>query len=96
MMDELGDPNSYIGVYLMMDDSHKDTIRSVSTLSDALSQTGGFMTVCFLIVLIIVQRFQRTIYFSSLIKSFYRYQPDLISDDENEIPQKGRLLSDSN
>jgi hypothetical protein len=34
------------------------------------------MTVIFLVTLIVVQRLQTTIYFTSLIKSFYRFQPE--------------------
>lgn len=31
MVDELGDPNSYIGVYIQMDDGLKNTSRKVAT-----------------------------------------------------------------
>lgn len=43
------------------------------TFADAVGQAGGFMTITFLITLIVVQYLQKTIYFTSLIKSFYNY-----------------------
>jgi hypothetical protein len=36
-MDEQGDPNSYIGVYLQMDDTQKQTVRRVVTFADAFA-----------------------------------------------------------
>ncbi len=58
----------------MMDDTYRKTIRRVFTYQMALSDTGGFMTVIFLLAAIIVQHLQTTIYNSTLIKSFYKYQ----------------------
>jgi uncharacterized membrane protein YhiD involved in acid resistance len=46
------------------------------TLGMAFSNAGGFMTVVFMITAIIVQRMQSTIYFTQLIKSFYKYQEE--------------------
>jgi hypothetical protein len=46
------------------------------TIPDAFSETGGFMTVIFLFSRIIIGRLQSTIYFSTLVKSFYKYYPD--------------------
>jgi len=56
LQDELGGNNAYISVYLQMDDEHKELIRQVSTLSDAFSKIGGFMTVIFMITRIVVSR----------------------------------------
>lgn len=70
--------NSYISFQLFMDDTHKSVTRKVFTMVDAFSQVGGFMTIIFLVTLIFVQRIQSTIYFSTLIKSFYKYQPELL------------------
>jgi len=56
LQDELGGSNAYISVYLQMDDEHKELIRQVSTLSDAFSKIGGFMTVIFMITRIVVSR----------------------------------------
>ena len=80
MSDDLGNKNSYISMYVMLDDSYKSVTRQIFTFANAASLTGGFMTVIFLVTLILVQRVQQTIYFSSLIKSFYKYQPELLSD----------------
>ncbi len=55
-----------------MDDSYKITTRKVVTLAEAFANTGGFMTVTFLVTLILVQRLQSTIYFTTLIKSIYK------------------------
>ena len=65
-----------------MDDAHKSTTRKVVTFADAFSVTGGFMTVMFLVAMLVVQRLQSTIYFSSLIRSFYKYQPELLEDED--------------
>ena len=59
------------------------------TIPDAFSETGGFMTVIFMLSKIIIGRLQSTIYFSTLIKSFYRYNPedqdeDKKADDDSE------------
>ena len=69
-----GTTNAYISTYIMMDDSHKSTIRNVSTFAMVFSDTGGFMTITFLVAVIIVERLQSVIYYTTLIKSFYKYQ----------------------
>jgi hypothetical protein len=68
--------NSFLYISILYDDSFKKTKRQVMTIPDAFSNTGGFMTVIYMISKIILGRLQSTIYFSSLIKSFYRYEPD--------------------
>lgn len=62
-----------------MDDTQKETVRQIATVSMAFSNTGGFMTIVFIFTAIIVQRLQSTIYYTQLIKSFYKYQmePDV-------------------
>jgi len=57
-----------------MDDSLKITERDIVTLGMVFSNAGGFMTIVFMITAIIVQRMQSTIYYTQLIKSFYKYQ----------------------
>ena len=57
-----------------MDDSVKTISRQVSTLEMVISKTGGVMSVVFILTLVIVQRLQRTIYFTSLVSSIYQYQ----------------------
>ena len=49
-----GTTNAYISTYIMMDESHKSTIRNVSTFAMVFSDTGGFMTITFLVTVIIV------------------------------------------
>jgi hypothetical protein len=68
--------NSFIYFSILFDNAYKKTKRKVMTLPDAFSETGGFMTVIFILSRIILGRLQSTIYFSTLIKSFYRYNPD--------------------
>lgn len=68
--------NSFAYISIMFDDSYKKTKRKTMTIPDAFSETGGFMTVIFMLSKIIIGNLQSTIYFSSLIKSFYRYNPD--------------------
>ena len=49
-----GTTNAYISTYIMMDESHKATIRNVSTFAMVFSDTGGFMTITFLVTVLIV------------------------------------------
>lgn len=68
--------NSFAYFSITFDDSYKKTRRKTMTIPDAFSETGGFMTIIFILSKIMISRLQSTIYFSSLIKSFYRYNPD--------------------
>jgi GH25 family lysozyme M1 (1,4-beta-N-acetylmuramidase) len=52
-------------------------MRTVHTFLKAFSESGGFMSVIYIIMTVIVARLQSTIYFTSLIKSFYKYQPGI-------------------
>jgi hypothetical protein len=54
--DDENSTNAFISVYLSMDDTYKVTVRNVYTFAMAFSSTGGFMTVTFLVTLILVQR----------------------------------------
>lgn len=49
-----GTTNAYIAAYIQMDDAHKDTVRTSYTFVNAFTDTGGFMTVAFLVTLMIV------------------------------------------
>lgn len=68
-----GTTNAYVAAYIQMDESYKETTRQAYTFPMAISATGGFMTFIFLVTLLIVQRLQTVIYFSTLIRSLYRY-----------------------
>lgn len=57
-----------------MDDEVKTMNRSLMTFMDALKSAGGFMSVAFVGALILVQQLQKTIYFTSLIRSLFKYQ----------------------
>ncbi len=59
------------------------------TFQIILSDTGGFMTITFLITVIIVERLQTTIYYSTLIKKMYKYQDDGEGDDGDKAKKKG-------
>ncbi len=76
-----GTTNAYISTYVMMDDTQRNTIRRVNTYPMVFSDTGGFMTFTFLITVIIVERLQTTIYYSTLIKKIYKYQADESLDE---------------
>ena len=65
--------NAFVSIYLLMDDTIKYTERNVATFAKAFANTGGFMTIIFMVALIIVQRLQASIYYSTLIQSFYKY-----------------------
>lgn len=78
----------------------KISTREVFTVLMAFTSGGGFMTITFLLTMIIVKRLQNTIYFSSLINSFYQYQPENIetrgklmdNGDKNAMSQKQSLI----
>lgn len=79
MMERFSEPdsmNSFIYFSILYDDSYKETKRQVMTIPDAFSATGGFMTVIYMLSNILLGKLQSTIYFSSLIKSFYRFEPE--------------------
>jgi hypothetical protein len=57
----------------MIDAAHSYTVRQVRTFLDAFADTGGFMTILFLVFEVVVSRVQQSIYFTSLIRSFYTY-----------------------
>ena len=67
-----GDTNAYVSAYLMMDYNHSKTVRRVTTFAMVFAETGGFMTVTFLITAILLSRVRDTIYYTTLIKSFYK------------------------
>ena len=65
---------SIVGAYIQMDDQVKTVNRQVTTLIDALKSTGGVMSVVFFLALMLIQYFQKIIYYTSLVKSLYCYQ----------------------
>lgn len=52
--DDDGTNQAFIGVYLTMDDQYKSTIRKVTTVAMAFADTGGFMSVVFLVAIVVV------------------------------------------
>jgi hypothetical protein len=76
LIDRFSEPdslNSFVFISIMFDDSYTKTRRKVMTIPDAFSGTGGFMSIIFILSRIILGHLQSTIYYSNLIKSFYRY-----------------------
>jgi hypothetical protein len=49
-----GSTNAYIWIYIMMESSRSSLIRKETTLLDAFSAIGGFMTVLYLLIEVIV------------------------------------------
>jgi len=87
LIDRYSEPdllNSFAYFSIMFDDSYKKTKRKTMTIPDAFSETGGFMTVIFIMSKIIIGRLQSTIYYSTLIKSFYKYNPEEL-DEDNKV-----------
>lgn len=66
------------------------------TLPDAFSATGGFMTIIYMLSNIILGRLQSTIYFSTLIKSFYRYEPDKDSNNDPSNDSERHMHGNAN
>jgi hypothetical protein len=60
----------------MLSDEIPTVKRTVSTLMDAFSAAGGMMSVIFVIITVIIQNLQKSIYFTQLIKDFYTYQEE--------------------
>ena len=54
-----------------MDDQYKLVTRKVFNLVDAAKSTGGFMTVIVVIASLMIQRFQKMIYYTSMVKSLF-------------------------
>lgn len=67
-----------------MDDEVKTMSRKLLTFMHALESAGGFMSVAFIGAMILVQQLQKTIYFTSLIRSLFKYQ-------KIQPPKKGHL-----
>ncbi|CDW87692.1 UNKNOWN [Stylonychia lemnae] len=76
--------NAYIAIYIQMDDQVKTVNRKLMTFLDALGNTGGFMSILFVIAFAMIQYFQKTIYYTSLIKSLFVYQTDVNQQDPNK------------
>jgi hypothetical protein len=74
-----GTTNAYISTYIMMDYTQRNSVRRVMTFPMVFADTGGFMTITFLVTVIIVERLQTIIYYSTLIKNLYKYQ----NEDDN-------------
>ncbi len=51
-----GTTNAYISAYIMMDYSYQKSQRQVHTFSMVFSDTGGFMTIIFMLTEIFVNR----------------------------------------
>ena len=49
--------NSFVYFSILFDDSYRKTKRKVMTIPDAFSETGGFMTIIFILSKIILGRF---------------------------------------
>lgn len=57
-----------------MDEEYSVSVREVKTFMMAFSDTGGVITIAFTVFRILMLQFGDTIYYTSLIRSFYKYQ----------------------
>ncbi len=80
----------FLSVYLEMDDEVKTVSRKLMTFMDALKNAGGFMSVICVVALTLVQYLQKTIYFTSLIKSLFKYQKLKISKGSEITKQRNK------
>ena len=46
------------------------------TFVNVMQNTGGFMSVIVVIAFVMIQYFQLTIYYTSMVKSMFLYQPE--------------------
>eukprot|EP00347_Sterkiella_histriomuscorum_P008262 403345754 len=89
VLSAVGQNNSFISLTIQMDDTVKTVSRTTMTFMDALKNTGGFMSVLFVIALNLIQYLQKTIYFTSLVKSLFKYQ----TATKDEINTKGTSIT---
>ena len=71
-------------MYLMMDDEVQNNQRSVYTLIDALSNTGGFISIFYSGVGFLISHIQANIFFLSILSKLFLYELD-----DNEPDKKG-------
>ena len=80
-----------------MDDTQKYTYRTVTTIPETFANTGGLMTTAILIAYGVVRYFQDTIYYSTLTKCFYQYEPEEMNEDledEEDVVPKSIFKND--
>ncbi|CDW71381.1 UNKNOWN [Stylonychia lemnae] len=76
--------NAYIGVYIQMDDQVKTVNRKLMTILDALGNTGGFMSIIIVIAYGMISQVQKTLYYTSLVKSLFVFQENF--DEKKQKP----------
>ena len=69
----------------MMDDEVTNNQRSVYTLIDALSNTGGFISIFYSAVGFLISQIQASIFFLSIISKLFLYEYD---ENEPEYKRK--------
>jgi hypothetical protein len=52
----------FLCITIQMDDAYTVTTRQVFTIANAFANTGGFMSVIYLIIMALMQRIKETIY----------------------------------
>ena len=52
-----GNRNAFIGIYIQMDESNKLMIRKQKTFFGVISDSGGFLTIVYIVTTVIVTRF---------------------------------------
>ena len=68
-----GQTNAFLSVNILLDNQKAETIRKVKTFMMAMQETGGFMTITLLLTMILLQKLQSTVYYTTLIKSFFKF-----------------------
>jgi len=63
--------HSFLQVYFMQDQNVLTTTRTVYSLVDALSDTGGFTSVLNLIFFVLTSRIQKLLYELAMIQKFF-------------------------
>ncbi|CDW80648.1 UNKNOWN [Stylonychia lemnae] len=79
--------NAYIGVYIQMDDQVKTVNRKLMTILDALGNTGGFMSIIIVVAYAMIQYVQKTLYYTSLVKSLFVYQENFSDQGSQSYSQ---------
>jgi hypothetical protein len=75
---------SFLSIFMFMDEYYSIYNRSAFTFIEAVSMTGGIMSIIFLVAKGVISRFQKVIYFSTLIKNTFLYQPEDISKTKHD------------
>eukprot|EP00347_Sterkiella_histriomuscorum_P018344 403345864 len=90
------DEGTLVDINIFMSDSVKNTKRQVTTLIDAISDTGGFMSVVYTIVSILISGPQEHLFFQSIIKKLFLYNKKELESKKQTDNLKEAIMKSKN